>query len=87
MTICAMAYGLVSTIHCCTAQFTQQLQESKQRILDQRELVAQCNEELTCLCAGTRNPMAPLTGFLPNKGRINCVIPTDDRALVVPRFV
>src|SRR6266851_4487226 len=36
-TIRAMAYGLISTIHCHTTHFTQQLRESEQRIRDQWE--------------------------------------------------
>src|SRR6266851_1869418 len=44
-TIHATASGLISTIHCCTTQFTQQLQESKQCIRDQWELVAQRDKE------------------------------------------
>src|SRR6266851_4261732 len=83
-TIRAMAYGLISTIHCHTTHFTQQLRESEQRIRDQWELVAQRDEELGCLRAD--NIEAP-TGFVPNKGRVNCVIPAEGRGLVVPRFI
>src|SRR6266851_1974894 len=85
-TIHAMAYGLISTIHHHTTQFTQQLRESKQHVLAQRELVAQHDEEILLLRSQPRDIRAP-TGFLPNKGRINCIIPTTDGALVVPRFV
>ena len=86
MTIHTTAYSLISTIHHCTTQFTQQLRESERCILDQQELVAQHNEELTCFCACTGNVKA-LAGFLPNQRRVNCVIPMVDGALVVLHFV
>ncbi len=81
-----MAYGLISTIHRRTNQFTQQLQESEQRIQDQWELVAQCDKEIAHLCARTGNVEAPAS-FLPNQRRVNCVIPMVDGALVVLHFV
>ncbi len=46
--------------------------------------MAQCDEELARLRVG--NVKAPAS-FLPNQGHINCVIPTEDRALVVPHFI
>ncbi len=48
--------------------------------------MAQCDEELACLRARTGNVAAP-AGFLPNEGHINCIIPMEDRALVVPHFI
>ena len=46
--------------------------------------MAQCDKELAHLRAGSIEAPA---SFLPNQGRINCIIPMEDRALVVPHFV
>ena len=85
-TVHTTAYSLISTIHCHAAQFTQQLRESEQCILAQWELMAQCDKEITHLHTRTGDVEAP-TSFLPNQRHINCIIPMEDGALVVPHFI
>jgi len=85
-TVWATAYGLVSTIHRRATQYTHTLQLSEQRTCEQRNLVAQREEEIARLRARPGAGQA-LRGFLANEGRVTCVILGVEGGLVVPRFV
>ena len=85
-TIRATAYGLMSTIHHRAAQYSHHIQQLEARVLEQHNIVAQREEEIARLCARPGAWEAP-TGFLPNKGHVTCVIPTEEGGLVVPRFI
>src|SRR6266851_1553944 len=85
-TIRATAYRLMSTIHRRAAQYSHNIQQSEQRVLEQRNIMAQREEEIARLHARWGGTQAP-TGFIPNKGHVTCVIPTSGGGLVVLRFM
>ena len=85
-TVHATAYGLMSTIHRRAAQYSHNLRQSEQRILEQCNIVAQREEEIARLHTRRGGTQAPM-GFVPNEGHISCVIPTAGGGLVVPRFI
>jgi len=85
-TVRATAYGLVSTIHRHTAQYTHNIRQLEQCVIEQRNIVAQREEEIACLRARPGATEAP-AGFVPNEGHVSCVIPAKGGGLVVPRFV
>src|SRR6266851_9065554 len=85
----ATAYGLVSTIHRCAAQYAHNIRLAEQRTreqCEQRALVAQREEEIARLRARPGAGQA-LSGFQANEGRVTCIIPAAEGGLVVPRFV
>src|SRR6266851_451422 len=85
-TVCTTAYGLMSTIHHCTTQYTHNIRQSEQCILEQRNIVAQREEEIARLRTRPGAAQA-LVGFIPNEGHITCVIPATEGGLVVLHFV
>jgi hypothetical protein len=85
-TVCATAYGLVSTIHRRAQQYDRQLRAAEGRVLEQRELVAQRDERITQLQRQLGNVELP-PSFEPNEGHVTCTIPSEDRLQVAPRFV
>jgi len=85
-TVHATTYRLVSTIHRRAAQHSHYMQQSEQCITKQHNLVAQREEEIAHLRARPGATEAPW-GFLPNEGRVSCVIPAAGGGLVVPHFI
>jgi hypothetical protein len=82
----AMAYGLISTIHRRAQQYTQYMRESKRRVLAEREHIAQHDECIATLEHQLGNIEVP-TGFQSNNGHVNCMVPSEERLQVVPRYV
>ena len=81
--IWATAYGLVSTIHCHTQQYTQYMHESEGCVLAEREHVAQCNKHITTLERRLGSVEVP-PGFQSNNGRVNCMVPSEEGLQVIP---
>jgi hypothetical protein len=82
----ATAYGLVSTIHRRTQQYTQHMCESEGRVLAERECMAQRDKRIATLERRLGNIEVP-PGFQSNNGRVNCTVPSEEGLQVVPRYV
>src|SRR5216683_7671349 len=76
----ATAYGLVSTIHRCAAQYAHNIRLAEQHTREQRALVAQREEEIARLRARPGAGQAP-SGFQANEGCVTCIIPAAGGAL------
>jgi len=74
----AMAYSLVSTIHCQAQQYTQYMCESEGCVLVEWEYVAQCNKCIAALkwCLGN---VQILPGFQFNNRCVTCMIHSEVR--------